>query len=182
MTFLSTFIDTVAVFDSNFNQVFQNARPMKCQARPSIRSMDHPLETGQIISDYKITMPVDVMLPVIVTSEFYKDVYAEIYNLMNTSELLVVQTRASNFINMIITDMPDEERPDMFDVITIELRLKQVLLVQAKSNFAPADPAKVNTQNSGQQSPTPAPLPANSTTNQPQVIKSQFNFFTHPGG
>lgn len=174
MTFQSTAVDTIAVFDSNFNQVFQAARPMKCTARPIARLMEHPLETGQIISDYKIIMPVEVTLPLIVASDVYRDIYAEIYNLMAKSELLMVQTRATNFSNMLISEMPDEERPDMFDVIMIELHLKQVLLVEAASNFSPADGTQVNTQNSGQQSSSPVTLPNNSATNNEQVIKSQF--------
>lgn len=182
MTAFNTLIDTVAIFDSNFNQVFPDARPMKCTVRPSARIMEHPLENGQIIADYKIILPREIIQPLIVSSDVYKDVYAEINNLFETAELLTVQTRVSNFTNMVIEKMPHEERPDMFDVVTIELSLKQVVLVQPVSNFAPANPTKVDTQNNGQQNATTAPLPANSPTNNPQAVKSQFNFFVHPGG
>lgn len=167
--------DTIAVFDGSFNQVFQNARPMKCTVRPTSKIMEHPLETGQIISDYKIILPVEITIPFVVNSIYYRDIYAQITNLFSISELLIVQTRASVYSNMVITELPDEERPDMFDVIMIELHMKQVLLVQTTSNFAPANPAQANTQNNGQQSATPAVLPANSTTNNNQVIPPQIN-------
>jgi len=166
--------DNVALFDSNYNQVLLNAIPMKSLTHPSSRIMEHPLETGQIISDYKIILPVEIVIPFIITAQYYRDTYAEITNLYNNSELLVVQTRVSIYSNMVITELPDEERPDMFDVITLELHMKQVLLVQAASNFSPADPTQVNTQNSGQQSATPTTLPSNSTTNNPKVVQTQF--------
>lgn len=175
MSQLSTSLDTIAVFDDSFNQVFQNARPMKCTVKPTSMLMKHPTESGQIISDYKILLPVDIVLPLVVSSQYYRDVYAEINNLYSTSELLTVQTRVSSFSNMVILEMPDEERADMFDVIMIELHLEQVLIVQSTSNFAPADPTQANTQNSGQQSSTPVTLPTNSQTNNPQVIQSNVN-------
>lgn len=157
---------------TDFVQVFPNARPMKCTVRPTSKIMEHPLETGQLISDYKIILPVEITLPLVISSQYYKDTYAEINNLFATSELLFVQTRASVYNNMVITEIPDEERSDMFDVIMMELHLKQVLLVQAISNFAPADPTQADTQSSGQQSATPTTLPTNSTTNNQQVVSS----------
>ena len=139
-----------------------------------VKPMEHPLETGQIISDYKITLPIEITLPLVVPSEYYKDIYAQIFNLLDTSTLLTVQTRASNFTNMFIVEMPEEERPDMFDVIMIELHLKQVLLVAANSNFAPANPTQSDTVQSGQQNATTTTLPNNSVTNNPTAIKTQI--------
>lgn len=160
---------------TDFVQVFPNARPMKCVVRPMSKVMDHPLETGQIISDYKILLPVEVSLQLIVSSQFYKDTYAEISNLYSTSELLTVQTRASVVKDTIIMEMPDEERPDMFDVINIELKLKQVFIVQSASNFSPANPVQTDTQNNGQQSSILGfALPANSMTNNPAVVKTEI--------
>ena len=175
MSYQSTSVDTVAVFDSNYNQLFPNARPLKANVKTVVKPMEHPLETGQIISDYKITLPIEIIIPFVVSSQYYRATYAQIANLLATSELLTVQTRASSFTNMFIVEMPEEESPDMFDAIKIELHLKQVLLVQAASNFSPADPTQADTVNSGQQSPSATTLPANSNTNSQAVIAPQIN-------
>ena len=74
-------IDTIAVFDSNFNQVIANARPLRDEVIPRAKLMDHPLENGQIITDYKITMPLELLIQFVVTSQYYRDTYQQIWQL-----------------------------------------------------------------------------------------------------
>jgi len=163
--------DAVAILDSNFDQVFPNARPMRGEVIPRSRLMDHPLETGQIITDYKIVLPIEIVIPMLVPALFYRNTYQEIWNLWQTSELLTVQMRASNYPNMIIAELPHEEKPDMYDVITINLRFRQVQIVQPVSTYAPADPVNSDTQVSGQQNPVTIPSPSALTQ---QQITAQF--------
>ncbi len=156
--------DVVGVFDSQFRQVFINARPMKASVRENSRTMEHPLENGQVISDYRILLPIDIDLPMIVSAAFYRDTYAQIRQLFNSAELLQVQTRATNYGNMIIAEMPHEETPEFYDVLTINLHFRQVQIVQASSSFSPADPTEVSTQQRGEQNPTVLPGTASAAT------------------
>ena len=166
-------VDTVAVFDQNFNQVFQTARPVRAEIREITKPMEHPLENGQIITDYKIVLPVDIMISFVVSSIYYRNTYQEISKAYNNSTLLTVQTRANNYNNMIVAEMPHEERSDQFDAITINLKFKQIFIVAPISNFAPADPTQANTQSIGYQSGTATVLPNSPTQNATQSIQAE---------
>lgn len=188
--------DSVGVFDNNFGQVFINARPMRAVVREILRPLEHPIETGQIITDYSILQPIEIELPVIVMAEFYRDTYQEIRNLFQNRELLTVQTRTGNYTNMIIAEMPHEEKPELYDALPITIKFKQVLIVVASSNFSPADPTQVNTQALGEQSSyavtpvqtttastAPAPTPINGITPQSaQNFYSSVQASTNPTG
>jgi hypothetical protein len=144
-------LDIVGVFDDSFNQVFAEARPVRAFPRPSARLMDHPLETGQIVSDYKVILPVELQMELILPSPFSRDLYAEIWQLWQQSELLTVQTKASSYPNMIIAEIPHEETPEKYDALPMTIRFRQVQVVTSVTSYAPADPTQANTQNLGNQ-------------------------------
>ncbi len=146
--------DDVAVFNAEFRQVFQYARPMNARIRPRSHILDHPLETGEPVSDHKVILPLEIDLMLMATAENYRDVYAEIASLFATSELLSVQSRASTYENMVIAEMPHEERPELFDVLPISLRMRAVKFVAAEANFAPADPVQSDKKPLGEQAPS----------------------------
>ena len=165
--------DQIAVFNG-FQQVFAHARPMRDSVAPRTRMMDHPLETGQIISDYKITMPVEIEIVMVITAHYYRDTYNEIWNLWQQSTLLTVQTKAASYANMVITDPPHDERPEMFDAITMRLRFRQVMTPTAINAFSPKDPTQADTAQNGQQSGTNATIQKGTAPNQSQSIESSF--------
>lgn len=153
ITFPSVSADVVGVFNAdNFSQVFVNARPMRCTVGEHARAMEHPLESGQIITDYRIILPVEIDMPVVVNNTFYRDTYQQIRQLYQNSTLLSVQTRSAIYDNMIIASMPHEEDPERYDVLTIKLHFKEVQIPLPASDFAPADPADNSTQQLGEQS------------------------------
>lgn len=156
-------IDTIAVFDSNFNQVIANARPLRDEVIPRAKMMDHPLENGQIITDYKITMPLELSIQFVVTSQYYRDTYQQIWNLWQTSEILIVQTRVGSFGNMIISEQPHEETPEKFDAITMQIRFRQVQTPAQAQSFTPANPTQADTQTVGQQTGTTVTPPSGAT-------------------
>lgn len=152
--------DVVGVFDTSFNQVFAQARPLKAEVREVARPMEHPLESGQIITDYRIILPIEIMIPFIVPTPYWRIIYQQISALYQTSTLLSVQTKTSVYQSMIIAEMPHEESPEFYDAIAISIKFKQVILVSPSEspstppNFAPSNPANQNTQQSGQQNPS----------------------------
>lgn len=147
--------DSVAVFDADFNQVFSNARPIRVQPRPTSRLLKHPTENGQLVPDYAVIDPITIDMQLIVEAQFYRDTYQEIKNLYQTKPYLTVQTRADTFSNMVIVDMPNDENPNMLNALSINLVFEQVLVVTSTSNFLPADPTQVDTQQLGEQSTYP---------------------------
>lgn len=143
--------DKVCVLDSSFNQVFVNARPMAARVIERSSMFDHPIETGQIITDYSIVLPIEIELPIIVQAPFYRDTYQQIRNLYLNKNLLTVQTNTANYTNMVISEIPHEERPELFDALPLTIKFRQVQLVPDPSTYVPADPTQLDTETLGQQ-------------------------------
>lgn len=145
-------VDVVGVLDQSFTQLFPAARPMRLAVRENSRTMEHPLETGQIISDYKIILPIEIDILFMVPAADYRNTYQQIKGQFITSQKLTVQTKSASYGNMIIAEMPHEEKPEIFDSLLINLHFKQIQIVQPSPDFAPADPTQANTQALGEQS------------------------------
>lgn len=143
--------DRVAVLDEAFNQVFPFARPLSVRVNERSQLMDHTTETGQVITDYSIILPIEIDLSVIVEAENYRDTYEQIRTLYTTKQLLTVQTNTANYPDMVIADMPHEERTEIYDALPIALHFRQIQLVPDPSTYDPADPASADTQSLGQQ-------------------------------
>lgn len=156
MALFPTTPDRVAVLNSGFQQVFPDARPISCRVNESSRLFDHTIETGQIITDYAILNPIEIEIVMVVQEASYRSTYQQIRSLYVSKQLLTVQTNTSNYQNMVIGDMPHEERPDLFDALPITLRFRQVQIVPDPVTFAPANPAQLDTQAVGQQNAQPA--------------------------
>lgn len=145
--------DIVAVYDQNFNQQFPNARPLIAEVREPSRKMQHPIESGQILTDYQIFLPICIEIPTMVAPEFVRDTYQQIANLYRSSQLLFVQTLTALYANMIISELPHNENPLFFNSIRVPLRFEQVQVVQAQTSYAAVAPSDQNTQNLGTQNP-----------------------------
>ena len=148
--------DVVAVLDANFAQVFERARSIKAAVRPDSKAMEHPLETGAVVTDHRILLPVQVELSLVLASEDYRAVYQQIRDLFRKGELLTVQTRVDSFASMLIEKMPHEETADMLDGVALALSLKEAKFV-APSFSNVAFPRDSNTVKKGQQQPTESP-------------------------
>lgn len=154
---LSNFgIDTVAVFTQDFTQIFRDARAIKAVVKENSKVMEHPIESGAIITDHRIVLPVEIDLSLILTPATYRETYEQIKQFYLDATLLVVQTRSGIYVNQLINSMPHEEDPTIYDTITVALHLKQVQFVTAQFSSAPINPKNNTTVQRGAQQPTPA--------------------------
>lgn len=144
---------------ASIGQLFINARPVRAEVRETSKVMEHPVESGVVLADHHIINPVEIDVRMIVSSQFYASTYSEIRQNFINATPLAVKTRVGVFSNMIIADMPHEEDPDKYDVITLNLRLKQFIIVvpgssNASSNYQPLDATNSNALASGLQQAT----------------------------
>ena len=79
---------------------------MKASCRQLSRIADHPLENGQLISDYSIILPAEIDLTVMVQAQYYRSTCQEIIQLYPNKQLLTVQLKTGNFINMVVAEIP----------------------------------------------------------------------------
>lgn len=147
-------VDVVGIYDNDtFEQLFQTARPIKANIKRDAKIMEHPIETGSLVQDFMIIMPVEIELSLLLASDGeYQAVYQAIKSYWLTGTQISIQTKADVFPNMLIQAMPHEESADMFDAIPLAIKLRQIqqVLVQyqaltAKQVQKPADQSTVNT-------------------------------------
>lgn len=156
--------DLVGIFDQNFRQIVIGARPIKVTVREISRIMDHPIETGSVISDHRIIMPEEIEFSTILPSGDYRSVYQQLETIFNAGTLLNVQTRTSTYKNMVIEEMPHQEDPDLFSTVSLGIRMRQAQIINTLSQALPPqsvkNPVDQSTANIGQQQPqNDFPLP-----------------------
>jgi len=165
--------DVVAIFDQNFIQLFTLARPIKAVVKEDSKLMEHPLETGVTIVDHSIILPIEIELSMIPTRGEYRDVYQRIRQSFKNRDLLVVQTKTGLYENLLLQSIPHEEDPELYDTITLALKLKEALIVTAQYNKLPAKSVRnktnASTVDKGQQQPKAA-----TTTRSGSVLSGIF--------
>lgn len=163
-------VDYVAVFDQNYNQLFRNARAIKAVVKEQSKVMEHPVESGAIITDHRIILPVEIDLSLILASSDYQDVYTSIKQYYLNATLLIVQTRSGIYQNQLISSLPHEEDPTMFDALTVALSLKEVIMVTAQYSVTPKFPSNSATTNRGTQQS------ASATSGQTTTAQNGFKY------
>lgn len=165
--FASSVQDVVAVYDAQFNQVFPQARTVKPVVKPSAKGMEHPLESGKTGTDHVVIQPLELELTMMLTGTDLSNTYQTIFNYFQNFTLFTVQTKATNYSNMYILEMPHEESPDQFDAISLILNFKQALIATSTTvEPAPKDPTNSSTVNRG----TQIPKNINPTSNQSTIL------------
>ena len=137
--------DEVAVFDSSYNQAFPEARPVKVTAMPNSRLMDHPVEDGSIITDFRIIMPTSVEVSLLCAGENYKDVFQQIKEAYLEGDVFTIIDKADTYFNMMIASLPYDLSSDMMDVIPVGLKFREVLKVETQ--YQPLPEQKVANKN-----------------------------------
>ena len=97
-------IDVVAVLDESNAQLFPLARPGKATVKETAKIAEHPVESGGVIVDHRVILPVEIALEVWVTD--YAATYRKIRAAFYAHKLLKVQTRAGHYENMAIESIP----------------------------------------------------------------------------
>lgn len=153
--------DVVAVYDQSYNQMFPMARPVKINVTPRSKLMDHPIEDGSVITDFRIILQTEVELAVLCTGESYQDVFQEVKAAYLSGEVFTIVDKADTYFNMMVETMPYDLTSDMYDGIPIGVRFREIQLVAAQYQpLAAADVKNTDdqsTMNTGETTPKEAP-------------------------
>lgn len=150
-------VDVVGVFDTALNQLFPGARAMRAYVVPEAQLMEHPVEDGSVLTDFRIVLPIEIELHLFLPSNAYKTAYQQVAQLFKNATLLTITTRAGVFTQQLIQAMPTEETPETYDSLLMTLRCKQTQIFQTVSTtIAPLNPADGDTVNRGQIAPVTA--------------------------
>jgi hypothetical protein len=156
MSIISTLLpsfatDTVAVFTQDYTQIFLDARGIRATVKEQAKVMEHPIETGAVITDHRVILPVEIELSLILLPASYQDTYKAIRSYYLSGTLLVIQTRTGIYENQLISGMPHEETPEQYDAISLNLSLRQALFVIPAGAITPVKPSDSTTVEKGEQ-------------------------------
>jgi hypothetical protein len=155
--------DVVAIVDPDSGtQLFTAAESMKANVSPTSRLMDHPLEDGSPVTDYRIIEPITIELGLLFSALNLDSTYGDISDAFADGTFLTVRTNADTFDNMVIQGMPHDETPDMFGMIAMSIRLREVNLITVQYQALPANqvanPTDQSTVDSGETQPQSSAL------------------------
>lgn len=143
-------IDVVGVYTPEGRQVFTGARPIKAVVKEDSKAMDHPIENGTLVTDYRIVLQIEIELSMVLMANVVRDAYQEIRELFYKGTLLTVQTVTGLYTNQFITGLPHEENSDYYGAATLSLKLKQMQFITAQYG-TPRKPSDNPTIDRGQQ-------------------------------
>lgn len=153
--FPSAAVDVVGVFDSNFQQLFRQARAIKAVVKEESKPMEHPLETGATTTDHRIILPVEIELSLVIQLGDISDVYKTIKQFFLNGTSLTVRTKTGVYEDQLILGMPHEEGADNYDAIFLALSLKQTQFAITQFGVVPKAPTNKKTSDRGVQQATP---------------------------
>jgi hypothetical protein len=166
--------DVVGVFDSGFNQLFEEARTMKASVKETAKGMKSPIETGSTVTDHIVFNPDVIDLYVVVQAGAVQDTYQEIKSLYKSATLMSVQTNTDTYDNMYITEMPHDETPEMFDAVGITIKFEEADFVAAQFGQLTVKQVKKPSDASTTQAGEKTAAPVDNGTTLQQVFNGIF--------
>lgn len=91
---------------------------------------DHPIETGQVITDSSIQNPVSAEVRIAMPTAFYTQIYEEIRKYYVEKKKIILLTKFGTYKNMVIQAMPYKLENATNDRPIIALSLREIMEVQ----------------------------------------------------
>ena len=145
--------DVIAILDSDGNQILDYSSAIAVDVNESSNFLTHPVENNFVISDGKVINPIVISYDIFFDSENYNRGYDDIKFLYLASERLTIQTRTSEYPDMVITAMPHREDSEVFDALVINIQLEEAIQTSTVIEEIPQDQ---RTQNRGRIQPEEA--------------------------
>lgn len=174
--------DVVGIWDSTYKQVFVHSRPMNIMIGESSKNMEHPLETGSVVIDHRIILPVTIDMVLLMDGAYYYDQYLKLKKSFLAGELFYIHTRTGIFPNMMFVDIPHEENAAKYDTIEVPVKMLEVKFVEPQ--FAPLPESKVkeptnqSTKNKGISSAATPSAGSEATVKRTSAAKQVKNYFS----
>ena len=146
----------IAIYDQDYAVVFKQAKILDVRISEKAHAMEHPVESGVIITDHRIILPTEIEITLSITSTDYASVYQQIRENFYASTLYTIHTKTGIYENQMITMMPHVENENVLNGVVLTLNFRQVLIVSASVSFSPKNEKDKDTQSLGTQNGTVA--------------------------
>jgi len=133
--------DAVAILDSeSFQPLFAGANAMRVTVRETSKLTAWPVEDGTERIDHRVVQATEIDMPFLLTDDT-RNLYEQMRKAYLDTTLLIVQTKASSYSNMMIYECPHEETPEQGDSIPIVIKMREVRVITPEYGTLP--PRKV---------------------------------------
>lgn len=118
-----------------------DASPMRVTVRETSKLTNWPVEDGTQRTDHRVLDPIEIDLPLLISSEQNRDIFDQLRQIYLRGDDLTIQTKLRTYESMMIFEMPHDETSEVSDAYTVEVKLKQVITI--KPEFGKLPPSKV---------------------------------------
>lgn len=137
--------DLVAILDGETLQpLFAEASPMSVVVREFSQIMTSAVEDGTLRADHKVDLPVEIDMPLLLTSNS-RSLYNNLRRAWKAGSVLTIQTRVSTYSSMMIYEMPHDETGEQGESVLMQIKMREVQVVSAEYGALP--PRKVANKN-----------------------------------
>ncbi|MGU9943840.1 hypothetical protein RVU96_09995 [Bordetella avium] len=137
--------ERVAVLDAKTLEVlFQAASPMRVSVKESKRATKFAVEDGTERSDHVVRELIEVQIDFVLTADV-RNAFQSLRQAHEQNKLVSVQTKVRLYENLLITDIPHDETPELGMAIAVPVRLQEFL--QVKPEYGTLPPEKVAKKN-----------------------------------
>ena len=105
---------------------------MNADVNISSNLCDHPIETGQVITDATIRNPISAKVEIVMPTAFYEKLYKQVYDYYESKKKIMLLTKFGLYPNMVIKDMPYKLEHNNVDRPSIALELREIMEVNAE--------------------------------------------------
>lgn len=91
---------------------------------------DHPVETGQVITDASVQNPITATVNIVMPTAFYTKIYEQVLDYYNNKKKIILLTKFGMYQNMVIKAMPYKLQHADVDRPIISLTLRQIMEVE----------------------------------------------------
>lgn len=91
---------------------------------------DHPVETGQVITDASVLNPITATVNIVMPTAFYTKIYEQVLDYFNNKKKIILLTKFGMYKNMVIKAMPYKLQHSDVDRPVISLTLRQIMEVE----------------------------------------------------
>lgn len=150
--------DAVAILNSEtFEVLFAEANPMRVTVRETSKLTTWTVEDGTQRTDHRVVDAIEIDIPFMLTDDT-RNLFEQMRQSFLNGDLLIVQTKARSYPDMMIYEIPHEETPDMGVSLPVAVKLREIRVITPE--FGKLPPRKVkkksqsDTVSKGQQQTT----------------------------
>ena len=122
----------VSLYNENGQELLTSASIVSCSVNDTSKLMEHPIESGAVVSDYKIFNPVTATLTVALSQMEYSSEFAEVYSIYKSCKFVTLQTKTNVYQNLQILSLQHEANSQNVNRPSLVIQFKEALTVEAQ--------------------------------------------------